>query len=40
MCSETIEVDDTSCYIVSHDTQYEDTVATDDLDYEDLDYDE
>ena len=38
--SETIEVDDSSCYIVSHDTQYEDIVATDDFDDEDLDYDE
>ena len=38
--SETIEVDDSSCNIVSHDTQYEDIVATDDFDDEDLDYDE
>jgi len=40
MSSDTIEVDDTSCFIVSHDTQYEDAVPTDDLDYEYLDYDE
>ena len=40
MSSETIEVDDSSCYIVSHDTQYEDIVETDDFDDEDLDFDE
>ena len=38
MCSDTIEVNDTSCLIVSHDTQNEEAVPTDDLVYEYLDY--
>ena len=40
MSSETIDVDNSNCCIVSHDTQYEDIVATDDFDDEDLDFDE
>jgi len=38
MCSDTIEVNDTSCLILSHDTQNEEAVPTDDLVYEYLDY--
>ena len=34
MCSGTPEVDDMSCFIVSHDTQYEDAVPMDYLDYD------
>ena len=38
MCGDAIEVIDTSCLIVSHDTQNEEAVPTDDLVYEYLDY--
>jgi len=38
MCSDTIEVNDTSSLIVSHDTQNEEALPTDDLVFEYLDY--